>query len=312
MIELAKQKKVIINNTELTPTVLAVKKDNKKSSILYLIMLFVIFAIFIASVYYLPDISVYVNKYLNPDQDLVITNVNKNQKKDEETEDKKAVTDYKIEDNLLIEQENFNISNVKKENESISFNITNKTDKVLDLSESHYFMNIYNEEKKLLQRIMLKNILVNPKENQTLTYALSSEDAAIISLLEISESEYPAFNLNADNGLANLTCNKDYETVKYFFNDNKVYVIEDSFQIELNDENYTTLYASYQTLVNNYNAIKGVSSSLNTENEVTSFKTTVNLNELTEGSLKNNVIYKNNTDAKVIKFELEASGYTCK
>ena len=62
---MAKKKQIVINEEELTPTTLAVVEDKKKESILGIFWLFLIFAIFIVGVIYLPEISQYINNYFN-------------------------------------------------------------------------------------------------------------------------------------------------------------------------------------------------------------------------------------------------------
>ena len=63
---MARKKKVVIVDQELTPTVLATKKE-KKGSVIWILFIFIIF---IGVVIYLPDIAVYVEDYLNPQVDV--------------------------------------------------------------------------------------------------------------------------------------------------------------------------------------------------------------------------------------------------
>ena len=56
---MARKKKIVIVDKELTPTVLATI-ENKKTGLIGLVLLFIIFG---GVVYYLPEISLYVENY---------------------------------------------------------------------------------------------------------------------------------------------------------------------------------------------------------------------------------------------------------
>ena len=62
---MAKKTKVTIINQELTPTVLAVKEDKKTVSMIGFLWITLIFVIFVAAVLYLPEVLIYLKKYLN-------------------------------------------------------------------------------------------------------------------------------------------------------------------------------------------------------------------------------------------------------
>lgn len=62
---MAKKKKIVINNQELTPTVLAVKEDKRTVSLIGFLWITIIFIAFVGAALYLPDLSKYLKKYLN-------------------------------------------------------------------------------------------------------------------------------------------------------------------------------------------------------------------------------------------------------
>ena len=80
---MARKKKVVIVDQELTPTVLATKKE-KKGSVIWILFIFIIF---IGVVIYLPDIAVYVEDYLNPQVDVPNTPSNPNGNKPDDSDD---------------------------------------------------------------------------------------------------------------------------------------------------------------------------------------------------------------------------------
>lgn len=310
MIKLAKKKQIVISEEELVPTTLAVVQDKKKANVFGMIWIFIIFIIFIAGVIYLPEISAYINSYLNPD--VVVPNTpSKDNKKEDDTQDDTSVKEYKIANELEIAEESFKISNFNIENNTIKFKITNLTSEVLELKDAHYFVNLYSDNKKLLQRIYLQDI-ISPSSEADATYDLSDSSASIISLVKISEEEYPSHIVTVpEEGVATLTCTKNYEKVEYLLNNNKVYVTNLLYEVNTTDANFNNLYNNYQALQTTYNNIEGVSSNITLENGLLSFKTIINLSSVKSDTLNLKTIYPFGTDAKVIYFEMTASGYTC-
>lgn len=310
MIKLAKKKQIVISEEELVPTTLAVVQDKKKANVFGMIWIFIIFIIFIAGVIYLPEISAYINSYLNPD--IVVPNTpSKDNKKEDDTKDETSVKEYKIANDLEITEESFKISNFNIENNTIKFKITNLTSEVLELKDEHYFINLYSDNKKLLQRIYLQDI-ISPSSEADATYDLSDSSASIISLVKISEEEYPSHIVTVpEEGVATLTCTKNYEKVEYLLNNNKVYVTNLLYEVNTTDANFNNLYNNYQALQTTYNNIEGVSSNITLENGLLSFKTIINLSSVKSDTLNLKTIYPFGTDAKVIYFEMTASGYTC-
>ena len=310
MIKLAKKKQIVISEEELVPTTLAVVQDKKKANVFGMIWIFIIFIIFIAGVIYLPEISAYINSYLNPD--VVVPNTpSKDNKKEDDTQDDTSVKEYTITNELEIAEESFKISNFNIENNTIKFKITNLTSEVLELKDAHYFINLYSDNKKLLQRIYLQDI-ISPSSEADATYDLSDSSASIISLVKISEEEYPSHIVTVpEEGVATLTCTKNYEKVEYLLNNNKVYVANLIYEVNTTDVNFNNLYNNYQTLQTTYNNIEGVSSNITLENGLLSFKTIINLSSVKSDTLNLKSVYPFGTDAKVIYFEMTASGYTC-
>lgn len=305
---MARKKRIEIIDKELTPTVLYTKKD-KKGGVLWV---FLIFAVFIGLVIFLPDITEYVNSYLNPDVDTPITPIVDEDENDEDDEEDINIIKHTLSNDLIIEESGFSVSNFNIANNQLSFTITNTGTSILDFSQLNYFINLYNNANTLLQRIMVTNQIVVNGGTSTFTYDLVDANVSSIAFLEITPDEYPVHNLPTDaNNNATLTCTKDYETVNYVLTNNKVTSIEDIFNVPATDPNYSTLYSNYQALAATYNTFGGINSSVTVLNNVMTFRTTLNLNTITNNPFDNIIYYEQGTDAKVIYFELEASGYTC-
>ena len=196
---------------------------------------------------------------------------------------------------------------------NISFDIINTSNEILELANYNYFINLYDQNKKLLQRLMLRDEVVSPNETLKATFSLTDSNVYSLTIISISKDNYPAYVAIADeNNMATLTCTKDYEKVDYLLNNNKVYAISLLYEVGVDDANFNTLYGTYQAMQVSYNSIEGVSSSIETINNVLSFRTIINLNTIGDEKINLKTFYPKDTDAKVMNFGLTSMGYTCK
>ena len=184
----------------------------------------------------------------------------------------------------------------------------------MELANYNYFINLYDQNKKLLQRLMLRDEVVSPNETLKVTFSLTDSNVYSLTILSISKDNYPAYVATADeNNMATLTCTKNYEKVDYLLNNNnKVYAINVLYEVGVDDANFNTLYGTYQAMQATYNSIEGVSSSIETINNVLSFRTIINLNTIGDEKINLKTFYPKDTDAKIMNFELTSMGYTCK
>lgn len=311
---MAKKKMIVVDyDKELTPVTLAVKEDKRKASIFGIVWIVLIFGIFILGVIYLPDIASFVNNYFNPD---VVTpsggNNNKNNDSDDVNSDDEKIKEYVISDNLEITFDSFKINNIVVESNKISFDIVNTSNEILDLSKDNYFINMYNESKKLLKRAMLGDVIVSVGGTYTVSYDID-ENVYMLSVYNLSKEDYPAYIVASDeSNMGTLTCTKEYEKIDYLVNNNKVYAINLLNEVSNSDANFNTLYATYQAMKNTYDNVEGISSSLDVINNVLTFRSIINLNVVLDGSINLKSYYPKDTDAKVIYFEMTSMGYTCK
>ena len=305
-------KKVVIVDEELTPTVLAIKK-NKRGSILWLIIIFVAL---IAAAIYLPDITTYVSEKLgfsvdDPSSLLGPSNADNDDTNDNESDESAEFQKYVLSDNPNFIVDDMTLSNFVIQNNTITFTITNNGSEIIDLSEEYYYLNLYNGE-TLLERIKVADNIIGVNSSENIQYEITSNNITEIAFLEITVEEYPSYTIEADSlGNGTLTCVKDYETITYSFNKNQLITIEDVYVVATTDPNYSTLYSSYQALSTTYSNINGVTSNIVVENNSLHFTTSVNLRTLVDGTFNNRIYYPFNTDGKVINFELESQGYIC-
>lgn len=306
-----KKKNIVIVDEELKPTVLA-NLAPKKISLLGLLLLFVLFG---ATIFYLPDISNYINAYLKG-KTSVNTPVTSNPGSDEEGKNPDTpvteIEEYPYTADLVIDVDNFSLNNFLITNNELSITIKNNKTTTLNLNDYKYFLHLYNADNTLLQRIMFDDILVSSQGTDTISYSLNDSNIAYFTFYEIKEEDYPSYNLEAnDDGEATLVCTKEERTVNYLFKENKLYALEDVILTNTQNPDYANLFLSYQTKMEEYNKINGVESTLELENGVLKFFTAMDLNTLKTTKV-NEITYSKDTDAKVVYFELSSKGYNCK
>lgn len=301
-----KKQNVVIKDEELTPTVLATI-ENKKNNLLGLVILFVIFG---AVVYFLPDITNYVEGFLNPEVKDTKTNNNVPTDNNQE-EETVTVTKYEYSNDLVIDIEKFSLSNFSIVENKLNFTLNNKTNGILTMDNYNYYLEIYSETDTLIERIKLDDISVGSNISTELQYDLTAGNVSYFTLMEIKEEDYTAFTAPAnDNGEATLVCTKDNEKINYMLKDNKLYLIQDHFEVSNLDENYNTLLSTYQSLAATYNSQNGVTSSVNIETDKLIFSTYIDLSVNSSVNI-NKIVYPKDTDAKIMRFELSSKGYTC-
>lgn len=307
-----KEQKIVITDKELTPTIIGKLDTKEKSPILLLF----IFAIFVTVAIFLPDIQNYVENMLKGEQNnnpTTNTPINNNEDKPSEEEE---ITYYDYSEDLVINNELFAISNIKVENNQITFDLKNNTDKELNLGDLKYFLELYSDDTTLLQRIKIS--YGSFAINETKQYSYDIDDNTLdnfkkILVVEKTEDDYPEVNLqiNAENN-GILTCTKGYETITYTFGNDYLININDLINYPFsNDISYATNLQNYQVLAATYNNYEGVSSTIVTLDTGFTFTTLIDLRSADITSLENNNYYAYRTLAKTVKFETESNGFSC-
>lgn len=308
-----KENNIVITDKELTPTIIG-KLDTKEKSPVLLIFIFIIF---IAVAIFLPDITNYIEEYLHGNNTKVNTNknVSTNDNQEDKGETEKELTYYDYTPELVITNETFEISNIVISENKIYFDIKNITDKVLNLDNVKYFLEIYSSDTTLLQRIKISYDSIGAGEAKNYSYDLDLEVATKLSKLLIAsktEGDYPEIVLNTnEEGKGILTCIKNEETITYTFGNNELTNINHVLKYLNTNSDYIITLQSYQTLAATNNNYPGVSSTLITSETGFVYTTLIDLQKNDLSLLNNNNYYKYKTKAKTVKFETESNGYSC-
>lgn len=308
-----KIKNMKIEQDELKPITIGVFESRKKNSI----GVFIILTIFVLVIFFLPQISDIVNEYLHPTVNTPVKPVNPvNPEKPEEpniTEDKL----YPYIDTLKIENEDITIDTflLDTTNKTISYVITNNGASI-DIEDLNYYLEIYNSDKTLLERVKLASDL-NLASGTFRKLTKDIKDSTVseigyIALVKKTIDEYPELELTSFvDGTGSIVCTKEHEKVTYKFEKNKLKELTSEVTYQNTDIDYESIYESQSILVNTYNNKVGITSTMFKYDAGHNITTTVNLSEASRTYIFNADTFTLDTEPKVVSFEMEAQNFLC-
>lgn len=305
-----KKGQTTISWNPLQATTIGIIKENKYGWIGTIIL----FALFLGIVFYLPDLLDIYNKYFGPDNTVPPIVAPNNTTGDDNTTieaPERNVEKYTLDEKKSFELGKFSVKNVRVFGGEFSYKITNKTSAELDMSSLNYFFEFYDKYGKVLQTIFVTGRI--PKD-ETITYTHAIKNASDIdkySLSIIEEEYYTYYDLPIDENKEGMfTCAADNRRITYTFQDEKLKNIADNISYSSEKEDYAEKMDEYQALVDKYRDRKGVSPSLDISDEGLTYILLIDYN-LLEGLLDNDEYFPVNTSPRVVKFKLEALGYSC-
>lgn len=307
-------KNIKLEQSELTPTAIGIFENRKKSSIGTVVIL----GIFILAVIFLPDISEYVNNYLNK---VPGTSAKPNNPGKKPTPEKPTIGDDNLIafiDDLKVTNEEITVSNfiIDKETLNISYDITNNLSSSQDIEELNYYLEIFSTEQMLIERVKLSDeILLNSGAFTTIKRTIKEESATTIGFISIIKkniNEYPLVELNKnEDGSSSLVCSNAHDKVTYKFSEDKLKEVTSEASYLSTEVNYQELYEINKVKANNYNNKLGITSTFFENESGYNITTSVNLSEIDRIYIFNADSFKLDTEPKVVKFEMEAQGFKC-
>ena len=306
-------KNIKLEQNELTPTAIGIFESKKKSAIGTIVIL----GIFILAVIFLPDISEYVNKYINPTPGTTSKPTIPNKKPNTPPKDNDDNFTAFV-DNLKITNDDITISNfvIDEINLTISYDVTNNLNDSENMEALNYYLEIYNKEQTLIERVKLANeFILNSGAFTTFKRNITTESATTIGFIAIIKktiNDYPLVELtNSEGGTGNMVCSNAHEKVTYKFNEEKLKEVTHEASYLNTETNYQTLYEANKLKANNYNSKLGIASTFFEHENGYNITTIVNLNEIDRTYIFNADSFKIDTEPKVVKFEMEAQGFKC-
>jgi len=308
-------KNIKLEQTELTPTAIGMFESRRKSSIGTIIIL----GIFILAVIFLPNISEYIDKYLNPT--LGTSNKPTSPSKKPTIPDAPDDNDDNFTafvDNLVVTNDDITVSNfiIDTTTLTLSYDVTNNLSSSENIEELNYYLEIYNQEQTLIERVKLADEqTLNSGAFINFKRTISSEAAStigFISIIKKTTNDYPLVELTKnEDGNSSLVCSNNHEKVTYKFNEEKLKEVTHEASYLTTDANYLTLYEANKVKANNYNSKLGVASTFFEYESGYNITTTVTLDEVSRMYIFNADSFKLDTEPKVVKFEMEAQGFKC-
>ncbi|MBE6156310.1 MAG: hypothetical protein E7161_00995 [Firmicutes bacterium] len=306
-----KNERVILEDIELKPQVIGYTFQ-KKSNLGRVIFIFIAFLIV---VYYINDISLWIDNLFGKKSPETIENLaGSNNTDDDGKNNEKNEIIYNIyQTNLVINENGMTLSGFNYNNGILTFNVVNNNNKTLDLSSKKYFLETYSEDKTLLERFKLDINVIN--ENSQISFSLDMKNSFYYLVLEEKTiDDYPVVTLKTDElGVANITCTKGVESIIYTFKNNVLesinHTITDS---NITDADYYKRYSAYQSKVASYNTLTGITATFNgTLNGYTAI-IAIELDKVNLSTIYEKYYYGYKEVPKVVKFEMQTYGFECK
>ncbi len=306
-------KNIKLEQNELTPTAIGIFESRRKSSIGTVLIL----GIFILAVIFLPDISEYVNKYINQTPGTTPKPTTPNNKPNTPPKDNDDNFTAFV-DNLKITNDDITISNfvIDEVNLTISYDVTNNLNNSENMEALNYYLEIYNTEQTLIERVKLANeITLSNGAFTTFKRNITTESATTIGFIAIIKktiNDHPLVELtNNEGGIGSMVCSNAHEKVTYKFNEEKLKEVTHEASYLNTETNYQALYEANKLKANNYNSKLGIASTFFEHENGYNITTIVNLNEIDRTYIFNADSFKIDTEPKVVKFEMEAQGFKC-
>lgn len=318
MAKKGKYKSIKLEQDELNPITIGRFESRKKSSF----GIFIIMSIFILVVIFLPEISSKVDEYLNPPVTPNPGSVTPKPtiptgEEDDDDEEDYADTFYNFATDLKIERKDILVDSfiLDQNNKTLSFKVTNNSNTSLNLNELNYYLELYNKEQTLIERVKVTGDTVSSKTTLNFTKNIT-EDAslnmALLVLVKKQASDYPSVVIGSGDGNGTLACSRVGEELTYKFKENGLEETTSVVSFKNTEENYLEKYTTHKELATKYNSKTGVTSTFIDLPDGYTITTTVNLKEASRINIFNADSFDFGTNPSVVKFEMEAQNFTCK
>ena len=175
-------KNLVINEEDLAITKIGEMPNINKSPI----FLFIVFGILIAFIFFLPDIVKHFEENGN-----FITNdpVVEKENPSEDIPEKELIY-YDLNSTLNINlEEGIKVNSFIITNDTISFKISNNKNNKFYFSKRNYFMELYTEDKTLLERVILSKDSIAADSNKTFSYNILPATANSVKKIVFVEKE---------------------------------------------------------------------------------------------------------------------------
>lgn len=311
---------IIINKEPLATTTIG-KMETKENGPIFAV---IGIGIFIVCIFFLPQISSWINNLRNPSSPITGGTITTPENPSQSEEEKENVNYYEFKSDLLVTLNGYYFKDfvINENNKTFNFFVQNQNGDDNLFKEKNYYLELYTKDELLLQRVRLApSKMVN---NSTFSFSLDSNintnDIYKLAFVTKEDEDYPAVDLQNDkNNNPILTCTLNNETITYTFkNEEDIYKLKSINEVnsfKSTDPNYSNYLTSYTILADSYKSVNGVDAHLNPIATGFTFDTTIDLEKVDNTNytktFTKEIYYSKDTEARIIAFELSSSGYTC-
>jgi len=304
------KEKIILEDIELKPQVIGYTYK-KKSNIGRVIFIFIVFAL---AVFYINDISVFINDLLGKSTSSSIqNNAGSNNKNENNSNNVENQLVYNIFSNTLeVSEGNIILKNFNLSNNLLSLDVFNNSNSNIDLTNKNYYIELYNENKTLLERHKIDLEIIQSNSSKSYTFSITNTFYYFV-LEEKTIDDYPVVNLVKDtNGVAQLTCKNNYENIVYTFKNDELTSINHTIsENDTNADGYYIRYNNFQTKVTKLNLFDGFTATFNGSLNGYTTIIAIDLQNADLNSANEKYYYSYKEMPKVVNFEMQTYGFTC-
>ena len=302
-----KNEKVVIEDVELKPQVIG-QIYEKKTNIGRVLVIFVVFGLV---VYFINDITLYLNNLFGKRSVDSIKELTEESKKKKEEEKEIKAGYYEVDNASVISVDNLSVTHFKYDNKLFAFDVYNYTDDDIDLSSKKYFLNTYDSSKELLNSYIIDFKSIKSKNKDSFSISIPKE-FVYFKIEEKSIDSYPNYTITYNDNVGNLVCTLNSNIITYTFSNEGLIKISDVFEDIKDNNNYYLRYNAATNKMSEYNNLDGVDASFNTT--ANGYKTivSIDLQNANINSFDNNNYYQYKEELKVVNYEVTSRGYTCK
>ncbi len=309
-----KQEPVVVQNTPLIPTTIGVIDTKENGPIVAI----VIIILFLLGIFFMDDITAFFHPTSAPSNPTVPTTPGENPTTPLTPSEEIKYYDFK--NDLEIDMNGFQITNFKVDEtkSTISFRVSNVNGDENYFKDNQFYLELYNTEKTLLERLKIANDSITTFRN--FSFIVQNTKIASLAFVKKDVTDYPNVSLKVNsNEQPYLTCQNSDITYEYIFTEkDEVYLLKQINETKTfltSREDYEDVLNEYNTLKTSYDSLGGVTATLTPITRGFRFETSIDLENVSSETMKkhfsDSIYYKLDTEAKVIAFELESSGYTC-
>lgn len=301
-----KNQHINLNNGPLKSVTIGEINEKKHG----VIGVFILLALFIGLVFFLPEIQKYYQQYFGTP---VVNDYEEPEKEDnnqgEQPDNNEDDTKYLLTETKQYTMDDIEINDITFEEGNLSFKAKNKTTNPINLNDMNLYFLTYDESGSLLNHVPIVGTL-NVEQDLSFNYLIKSNSHSFI-IKEMIEDDYPFFTINEDNnGISILTCTKANDKIIYTFKNDLLNKIEHTANYEKSIANYDSIYSSYNTIVVANSDKEGVTAT------ITSNETSMNYSMIIDYEKLNTTInYKHylakDTNPRVVNFKLESDLFDC-